>query len=69
MVTQSNAITDVECPECSTNVATSLPRSAEIVSVSSPGQNGAEDATDAGRRRKHKINCSNDHAVVMLYDW
>lgn len=71
MVTDSNAITDVECPECSTDVATSLPRSAEIVSLGSPGQNGADgqDVTDVDRRREHEINCSNDHPVVILYDW
>lgn len=71
MTMQNDAVTWVECPECSTDVGISLPRSADIASIviHSLDEGHDTDRTGIGRPREHRKSCASDHLLSVLYDW
>lgn len=71
MEPENDAFKNIECPNCSTDVTLSLPRSATITSVVAGSPNTTHDADDDAteRRREHEKSCSNGHTISVVYDW
>lgn len=57
----------VPCPACGTDVAVSLPRSSEILSVTTDPDDPPEAAEQ--RRRRTQDACPRGHGFVIVYEW
>lgn len=68
--TSAGGITTVQCPECDSEVTVSLPRDAEILSLTTTPET-APDRGESGatRTRTVEMPCSKDHPVTVFFDW
>jgi len=70
LTAKEGGITTVECPACHTDITVSLPRDAEVLSLTvAPEENPDHSENGASRPRDIEIPCSCGEQVTVFFDW